>query len=166
MILREVLLYAVKRGYYVDSAGAVFGPRGRRKLNINSKGYPYFSVKHPNRGVRSVEVHRLVAYQKFGVAIFDPILQVRHLDGDPTNNEEGNIDIGTSSDNQMDKLPEVRKEVSLTAARRKRRITFEEAEALRKDRRDGMVYSQLARKYGVQKSCAFRIVKNQLYRCK
>jgi len=87
----EVLLYAYSMGYHTDGQGHVISSRGNcLRLNADTKGYLYFNVKFLSRS-KKVGVHRLVAYQKFGDALFVEDIQVRHLDGNHLNNAWNNI---------------------------------------------------------------------------
>lgn len=71
-------------------------------------------------------VHRLQAYQKFGERIYTDGLEVRHLDNTRTHNADGNIDLGTKSQNAMDKPVETRVRVAGQAA-----LKHDHAEVLR-----------------------------------
>ena len=102
------VLIAHNKGYRVTKEGKVIGVKGNElKLN-NYKGYYRFNFRNLNNGVSHVPVHRLQAYHKFGDAIFEKGIMVRHLDGDSTNNSWDNIEIGTNSDNMMDMSAEIR----------------------------------------------------------
>lgn len=57
-----------------------------------------------------------MAYQKYGDRIYNPRMVVRHLDGNPLNNSWENIAIGTQSENNMDKPPELRRRMAVHAS--------------------------------------------------
>lgn len=103
---RQVLLIAKGKGYMVDNNGGVWLGDKRRSLVKDHKGYYTFTIRC-NLGdgdvFRRVWVHRLQAYQKYGDRIFDDFIQVRHLNGDECDNSFANIEIGTASDNMMDR---------------------------------------------------------------
>lgn len=96
------------RNYCADTAGAIWsrardGATWRRlKGSPTSKGYltvtPAVDGKYRTR-----LVHRLVAEAFHGL---EPrgLRQVRHLDGDQTNNRPENLDWGTQQDNWSDRL--------------------------------------------------------------
>ncbi|MBN8472358.1 HNH endonuclease [Corallococcus exiguus] len=67
----------------------------------NRKGYQTVSLCHENRKVTRT-VHRLVCSAFYGPAPF-PEAQVRHLDGDPTNNVPSNLAWGTQAENWQDR---------------------------------------------------------------
>lgn len=153
--INTALKLAYRKGYRVTPEGKVVNALGReRKCQIktsrNDKRY-VFNVAIGN-GVRMpVPVHKLQAYQKFGDKMFDQGIVVRHLDGDSSNNHEGNIAIGTVRDNIMDRSLEDRKNHSAkaTAARTDTRNDWG---VIEKDHREnGIGFKTLSRKYGVSK---------------
>lgn len=101
------IIDAYKNGYRVVN-GNVFKNGNPVKTKTNNDGYIsiYYLYNHKPFAIL---VSRIVAYQKYKLALFKPKIQVRHLDGNCTNNLESNIAIGTSSVNNYDKSPEIRK---------------------------------------------------------
>jgi hypothetical protein len=79
----------------------MYGIKGTPCKCSNSKGYIYGGIKI-NGKTTKIYAHRLQAYKKFGDAMFEDGIMVRHLDGNPANNSWDNIEIGTQSDNMMD----------------------------------------------------------------
>ena len=116
---RHVIL-AYDKGYRVID-GEVSSPKTdkRLKAGFSTTQAGYKSRKFTIRGEGSynnaVYIHRLVAYQKYGMQMFKEGLHVRHLDGNSLNNSEDNIAIGTSAQNSMDRSPSVRKSHALKA---------------------------------------------------
>lgn len=110
MTPKEKLLLAIKKGYSVTNEGVLLNKFGQPvKGRLNHHGYRQFGMKTgEGRKQCNVAVHRIMAFQKFGHRIFDPLLCVRHLDGNPLNNSAANIEIGTYSQNMMDIPKEVR----------------------------------------------------------
>ena len=99
--------HANEKGYKILSNGRVMSPFGKLlKIKTSSKGYAVFSVRYKGDSY-PVPVHRLCAYQKYGDIIFSCDC-VRHLDGNCLNNAHENIEIGSFSDNQMDKPKNIR----------------------------------------------------------
>src|SRR5690606_12340030 len=119
------------KGYSADETGAVTSPTGKRVALHLTGDYLSFGVYAPDKGVIQVAVHRLVAYQKFGDAMFEPGIMVRHLNGNPRDNRGGNIAIGSASDNRLDIDPERRSDAS------RRRAETMGTEALRESARKG-----------------------------
>ena len=111
---------AIEQGYIVDvDAGTIHSPYGR-KLSCKlyaGQTYPIarLFVKGLPRKDYSVPVHKIMAFKIYGWEAFLPGVEVRHKDGNPANNVRSNLLIGTSSQNQMDKRPEVRSLAARTA---------------------------------------------------
>jgi hypothetical protein len=167
----EALLYAHERGYYVAEDGTLYGPRGVRKPKFRCKhGVPYqlFSVRIKRDGEwvsANVDVHRLQALQKFGVKqLLDKRLQVRHLDGDSTNNAYENIGIGTKSQNECDKSKEVRQRTANTAASHRRLLNDDDVRRLRKLRAEGWKLVDLSEEFGISKGNVSMIVNRHIYK--
>lgn len=96
----QIEALAQAKGYRVIG-GEVFGPRGKINPAPDSKGYLRFNVQRDGKSA-TCWVHRLVAFQKFGEAVHAPGTDVRHLDGNQTNNAEENIALGSRSENLRD----------------------------------------------------------------
>ena len=121
-------------------------------------------LKHGKTGrVVNVPVHRLQAYQRFGEAIFEDGVEVRHLNGDALDNSLVNIAIGTASENQMDKPEHVRKRVAAQGAKARRSLSDEQVERLRRRRSEGAKYSELMEEFGIAKGTVSLIVNRKTY---
>ena len=107
--------------------------------------YKYFSFRI-NGEIIKVYFHRFQAYNKFGDALYEDNIMVRHLDGNYLNNSESNIDLGTNSDNMMDIPKEVRVKRSSNASKK---YPDELVQAIRLDKESGMSYKELMVKYGI-----------------
>lgn len=94
-------------GYYeVSSDGQVRSAMRRKgskggvlKAGTTKAGYKLVSLWRDGKGL-SCNVHRLVAAAFLGPC--PPGMEVRHLDGDPTNNDVANLRYGTGSENCQD----------------------------------------------------------------
>jgi len=100
---------AANLGYIVSEDGSVItGPNGKRYAQtLNSSGHLVFSFG-PKKDRKKCQVHRFVAWFKFGEAIYEPNIVCRHLDGNPTNNHPNNLALGSQSDNMMDRPAKAR----------------------------------------------------------
>ena len=152
MTANEILLLAFRKGYRVLPDGTVQSANGNiRKLTKPKCRTPYYtfniSVKPGSK--YPVKVHRLQAYQKFGDAMFEPGILVRHLDENSLNNRPGNLALGTGTDNSMDRDPQARKE---HAAKGKQKYSAEFVEKLRSEHASGKSYKALEAEYGVARS--------------
>lgn len=151
---RDKLVWAISRGYRVQSDGSLFGPRGALKLRINSSGYSHFYVKHPTQSF-NVETHRLAAYQEFGDALFVSGVVVRHLDGNALNNAIGNLALGTQSQNSFDRSLAARRASAIHAASHLRKLSDAQLRALREDYEQGLSHKNLQVKYGIARRTVF-----------
>lgn len=159
-----MLRYVINRGYRVID-GQVWHPDASapRKLQANRGGYLVFSAGSRKEGTRGTAyVHRLAAWQKFGDEIFS-WADVRHLDGDKTNNRPENLVLGTRSENMMDRDATDRVAHARKAARVQRKMTDKQVAQLRKDRVAGATYAVLMQKYGISKTAVSYIVNHKTY---
>jgi hypothetical protein len=132
----EQVVLAYEKGYRVINGEVISPFTGKpRKLRIqNTKGYKKYSFTINEKGKSSypVEVHKLVAYQKYGNKMFDPELEVRHLNNNSLNNVEENILLGTKVDNANDKPEEQRRKLSINASTSIRKFTDIEMDNIRR----------------------------------
>ena len=97
--LAKTLVSAYEKGYRIIN-GEPYDPSGKLLKVIKKNSYNWFSIRtgmRNNKFRNYVAIHRLIAYQKYGDKIFGEGIQVRHLDGNPSNNLDENIIIGTQS---------------------------------------------------------------------
>lgn len=151
---------AFVRGYRVVD-GRVRGPSGRvLALRLDKAGYDRFGMKVDGRTV-NVMTHRLAAFQRFGESMVADGIEVRHLDGNAHNNREDNLLLGSHLENMRDRDPLARLDHAVRTARVRRRLTDDEALALRADRKAGMEYRRLATKYSVSLGTAHYVVNSR-----
>jgi len=162
MSCRSRLLYAIQAGYKVLDDGSVIAPSGKERKTGNKEGYRSFTINADGE-YGYVMVHRLLAYQKYGDRIFEPGVEVRHLNSDPSDNRVENIEIGTHSQNMMDMPRERRWAKAKQAAKAKRKLTEEQVATLRCDHAAGMSYRKLMQKYGISKTAVSYIVNAKTY---
>lgn len=134
-LLNRSVVEAFEMGYRVRD-GVVISPHSGNvlKTRYTDKTCKYlcFSFRNRHGRSRTIKVHRLAAFQKYKHALFVPGTEVRHLDGDSTNNLPGNLVLGTRQENELDKPPEQRMQNSITAAVNLRKFTDIEMEKIRK----------------------------------
>lgn len=99
---------AYDKGYRVSDCGDFV--KGLRcpslKLGTqdkNGKLYKSFNIGIDGMSTRCY-VHKLQAYQKFGEAVFENGIVVRHMNDESLDNSNINIEIGTQLDNAMDRI--------------------------------------------------------------
>jgi len=161
----QAVIVAHQKGYRVDKDGNVIYQGRQLKLTLQ-KGYYRFSFRGIVNGIKnrhSIPVHRLQAYQKYGSSLFENNIQTRHLNSISTDNSEENISIGTSSENQQDKPPHLRRERAIHASYHNRKFTNEQVGDILKDRSNGYTYSQLITKYQTSKGTLSYLFNNSLY---
>jgi len=149
---------AYDRGYRVTNEGVLMNPEGKPlKGSLNHSGYFRASIRSKKKGKkRPVFTHRLMAFQKFGDAMFEPGIQVRHLDRNSKNNSCDNIAIGTARDNTMDVPADIRSKSASIAARaprgvsaKRRKYSDAEVAAVIKDWEAKVPYSTMVVKHGI-----------------
>lgn len=156
-----LIIEAFQKGYRVEN-GEIFNHLHQKVNFWLQNGYPTIAISsHP------VFVHRLTAYQKFGNAIFEKEMQVRHLNGDKLDFSFQNIEIGTSKQNQLDKPIEKRKHAGYLSALRKRKLSIEQATKIRNEyslltKKRGFTRAT-ARKYNVGEATIYRIIYYKTY---
>lgn len=124
-VCNDLLKKAVDSGEIDVIRGVVYGKRGKRKTYMTMTGgyaKETFTIHYEKRR-STVQVSRLVAYKKYGNAMFAEGIVVRHLDGDSTNNLPENIAIGSQSQNMMDRPEEERIKSAKTASSYLRKFT-------------------------------------------
>lgn len=151
----QMVIIAHRRGYRVNRYGVLYNLREAPIKQGIRKGYCNVTLRIGQRGENQVVklmVHKLVAYQQFGEKMFEKGIEVRHLNGNSLDNSWKNIDIGTRSDNAMDKPREVRIKVARYAASKTKNAKSPEmVAAIIEDRNKGLTYKELADKYKMSK---------------
>jgi hypothetical protein len=118
--LAKYMLVAVSKGYRILPDGTPVNKEGKVLATYPVRKYQRFSA----HGGSGVFVHKLQAFQKFGDAIFEPNIQVRHKDNNRNNNAADNILLGTPSQNAMDNPPELRRAVAMKGADSQRKYDY------------------------------------------
>jgi len=164
---KKALLKIADKGYYFDRDNNLRNPKGKPLIYKYINGYPAISVNLKGKNRRKfvlVTLHRLKAYFKYGDKIFQPGIEVRHLNGNKLDWSDKNIAIGTSSDNKQDIKPELRRKYAKNAAKKVRKFSDKEAKEIRKKRAEGVKYKELCEEYGVSKSTISYIINNVYYK--
>ena len=166
-------------GYSVTEDGQVFSHRKRKRLlgsqggtevfiapeyvrpckaYKQAKGYLTVSISNGKRA-RPVGIHQLVADSYISPAL--PGQQVRHLDGNPANNTRSNLAYGDALQNAGDRLAHGRYAAGGTHINAK--LTQEQAQQIRKLRREGRKVKELAAQFQVSVSTVASIIYNKSY---
>lgn len=96
---------AFKRGYRVTTEGKCLNPKGEVKGSTKYRGYLALKLRVEGRSSVTVYIHRLQAFQKYGEALYEQGVVVRHLNSNKEDNSWDNVAVGTQSDNMLD-IPE------------------------------------------------------------
>lgn len=167
----QAIKTAFGRGYRSQD-GKILGSRNKTpiKLYVNKGGYPNFVCRFCRNGkyIRAtVMAHRFVAYQKYGDALFEDNIEVRHLDGNKMNFSDSNIAIGTPSDNHNDMSPEARRKRAENGIRAcskaRRRWSNEEVVAIRKRYEEVQSYPIVMSEFGFTSKGSLHYVLNHRY---
>lgn len=120
-------------------------------------GYGHF---HFNGRIRMV--HRVVYHLVFGV---DPVgLVVMHKCDQRACINPRHLVLGTQLDNIADRVAKGRNGAAYGERASTAKLTYETVKQLREDRRNGAGLSRLAKKFGISKTQASRIVRGQSWR--
>lgn len=139
-------LLAIEKGYKITINGDILNPKEKILTGtIYNKNYKKFNIRLNEKHI-PVKVHRLQAYQKFGEIIFNEDIVVRHLDGNGLNNSWDNIDIGSYSDNMMDKPKEERIRIASNA---NKKYSDELVLEIKAYRDLGHTYTEIMEKYNI-----------------
>lgn len=134
------LIEAVRLGYRFDCDNYTLIKPNNEYVSFkdfkSSQRYPYFQFSSFGMHFK-VEIHRLIAYQKYGFNLFREGVVVRHKDDNPMNMSFSNIEIGTAHHNFYDIDEKVRKRISVKSLEyntgkvpKNMRFSYEDAEAL------------------------------------
>jgi len=96
------IVEAFNRGYRILKNGDILSPTNKIRVPCYmASGYPFFNIRI-NKKICSIPAYKLCAYQKYGELSFACDC-IRHLDGNKRNTSWDNIELGTFSENALDK---------------------------------------------------------------
>ena len=167
---RDTLVEYMARNYKIEyplvfnvtrAGSAPYHPK------VAKSGYPVIGTRIRSLGInKSIGVHRIVAYQKYGDAIFSDGVQVRHINNNKLDFSCGNIEIGTAFDNHNDnsrETNEAKLKSARSAAKSLRVLPIEELESMILDRSKGMHFRAIAKKYGRSLSTVHYAISGRTY---
>jgi len=89
-------IIAIERGYYFDASLQLRNKDGNLVIGyINPRGYRVFGLTHNGKRI-TIRVHRMVAFQKYGLDIYNDGMEVRHINNIKLDNSFENIAIHTT----------------------------------------------------------------------
>ena len=152
-------LVAFTEGYRVNELGEVIKPNGKIcKINSWPKGKNLSYYVFGFRGYK-IQVHHLVAMQKYGVEWLLGNLLVRHKNNDSLDNTFDNIILGTKSDNWHD-IPIEKREIHLGKVHKASRIFTDDQVREIRTNKDKLSLKKMADKY----NCSIHTVRFVKYR--
>lgn len=162
-IVNLVVIFAYEKGYRVAD-GKIFNPSGNQlRPRINNNGYPGITIRYEGKS-KNLPIHKLAAYQKFGDALFQDKIEVRHLNDNKLDFSLSNIEIGTHRQNHLDRCPQKEKQSRLKAAFKNKKFSQRQAEEIKNNyllsnKRRGFA-SEMARQYNVSHNTITKIINN------
>ena len=164
--INQAVREAFDRGYRVNGEGELILLDGSisKAVCCDKDGYRTMAVKMKRscNGIR-FGIHKLQAYQKYGQKLFQSGMEVRHLDGNKTNNTPKNIAIGSRRDNVLDIPEDKRKQMGQAGAASTRNFSNKTAYLIFEDRAKGMKERELAAKYGGSLGSIHHLLKLAVY---
>ena len=157
-------------GYFISNTGRVFSTRGQEPRELapwpnGLGGYHRVGLRSVSGKPRTRLVHRLVA-----LAFLPPAPPrkplVRHLDGNPSNNDVGNLAWGDHADNYADSVRHGTAKAPRGEDHGQSKLTREDIKKLRKlYERPGAAwtYASLARELGVSPATVSRAMKGETW---
>lgn len=154
----EAIIQLKLKGYRAED-NKIISPRGiQLSTTLDDKGYLSFNARVKGIGNIKLRLHRFIAYCKYGDIIFNPDLQVRHLDSNCLNNSFDNLALGTCSENQMDKSKVVRMNSAIHATSFKK---IYDHEAIIKRKNEGASYTVIMKEFNIPNKSTVSFIVNK-----
>ena len=156
-------IYAHNKDYRVNREGVLLNPDGKTLKGYYKNGYKYYKLRKEEDYTKyaAFKISRLQAYQKYKNDMYHKGIVVRHLNGKRDDDSFDNIAIGTQSQNIMDCPKQDRVKRATYASSKNRKYHTETILKIREDRKNGMTYSQLLKKYNIPNDSSLHYI---LYR--
>ena len=139
---------AYKKGYRITENGIAIGlSENELKCTLGKDGYYYFSFRRKDSSLSKIYIHRLQAFQKYGMILFNEGIEVRHKDGISIDNQFSNILIGTHSENMMDVPEQIRMSKALHATSFVRKYNKDKVRMYHKE--NGSSYKKTMAHFGI-----------------
>lgn len=161
------------KGYRVTYDGKLLNPKGE-EISIKLYGNQSYPIRqmYVDGKKRTFTLHRFAAYCFYGDHIFRDGIQVRHLNGNVLDISKENIALGTCSDNQRDKAPEIRRKSASIASRSRtnfekrslRKLSDEQAREVKKLLNEGIDGVSIAKKFMVSDETVYQIKRGETYK--
>lgn len=155
----QVVAYAFEKGYRVSLNGEVLSPHNTKRKTAFRKGYVSFNIRYEGKSI-PVLVHKLCAFQKYGYMALSCDC-IRHLDGNSTNNALNNIEIGSFSDNQMDKpIKERKREATIASHSHSMKWSEKDVEIIKAYHKKSCSYSETMKYFSISSKGTLHFILN------
>lgn len=155
----QVVVYAFEKGYRILPNGDVLSPHNTKRKTVIRKGYAAFNIRYEGKSV-PVFVHKLCAFQKYGYMTLSCDC-IRHLDGRSTNNSLNNIEIGSFSDNQMDKpIKERKREATIASHSYSMKWSEKDVEVIKAYHKKSCSYYKTMKHFGISSKGTLHFILN------
>lgn len=152
---------AYRRGYRILDDGTLVDPKGNKvKGSITKNGY-YETAIRIRGNISKFRFHRLQAYQKYGLKIYDIGIVVRHLNGNSKDNSPSNIDIGTDRDNKMDMPREQLLALSINASSYVTKYSKSDVRDIKEYHNESRSYINTMKHFGISSKGTLHFILNK-----
>lgn len=157
-IIKNKYVAANRSGYYVTAKGRLKfrGYDHEVCVHKDKDNYKYFKFENALLKNKSVYIHKLQAYQKYGFELFKNKI-VRHLDDDSSNNNYDNILIGDYYDNYNDR----REHTLLSTSIKKTKWNIDFRQSVRNLMSSGYSSKDIGEIFGVNRRVGTYILNNK-----
>jgi hypothetical protein len=150
---------AYDKGYRVTNEGDAINSNNKKVGYILNSGYEHFTINYRTketplgkRKTLKIATHRLQAYQKYGIKIYNEGLVVRHLNNNRFDNSKKNIAIGTHRENSLDIPKEKRVEMARHARQANTKYNAEKVKQIQSFYNETKSYKLTKKMFGLTSS--------------
>lgn len=158
-------IIAHNRGYTIDVNGVVYNKKGIIMKPYIINGYKFLRIRYgKDKKMICIKFSRIQAYMKFGDAIYEEDICVRHINGNSLDDSWDNIMIGSHSDNMRDIPKSTRvKSSAIASSKRKSSYSKDKIIAIKKAHNDGLSYKQIMEKFNITSKGTISYIVNNAY---
>jgi len=157
-------IIAYNKGYRVINGDVISPFSGKKiKLNYQKKQKYYRFIIESNKKRYRIYVHKLLAYQKYGLGAFIDGIHIRHLNNNSLINLDDNITLGSPTENSLDIKPEDRLKHSIKASTKTRKFTDNKIEEIRVFYKDNHSYIETMENFDISSKGTLHYILNNKY---
>ena len=153
--------YLYNKGFRMNKAGEFFNPRGKIVKGSLSQGYRKYKkrIEGDCNKYKYIKFSRFQAFCKFGDKIYEDGIVVRHLNGIRDDDSWSNIEIGTQSQNMLDRPAEERREHAMKAT--KAMMKYKNVnEIIKYHEKNGKSYKKTMKKFNISSTGTLHYILN------